>query len=74
MDFVGEAWFWMDTAPALYTISIQEYFSDVLSDKCIGHSSPTLVALQEWPPRSPELLPCNNALWGIIKPNISQTY
>jgi hypothetical protein len=74
MDLMGKVWFQLDIVPAHYTISVQEYLSDVPHDKWIGHGSPTLMAPQEWPPRNSDLSSCDNALWGIIKQDGSWTH
>jgi hypothetical protein len=74
MNLTGKVWFQQDGAPAHYAISVREYLSDVFRDKWIGRGSATLAAPLEWPPRSADLSSGDNALWGIIKQDVSRKH
>lgn len=70
---LGRIWFQQDGAPAHYAIAVREYLNEVFPDKWIGRGSVHLPAPLEWPPRSPDLSSCDNALWGFIKQKVAAT-
>jgi hypothetical protein len=72
MNLTGGVWFQQDGAPAHYAISVREYLSDVFRDKWIGRGSATLAAPLEWPPTGSDLSSCDNAVWGLIKQDLSR--
>jgi hypothetical protein len=56
-----------DGAPAHYARSVRQFLDEMLPGRWIGRGS----ALP-WPPRSPDITSCDNALWGIIRQSISR--
>ena len=59
---------WMqDGAPAHYATSVQNFLNEKFST-WIGRRGRV-----KWPPRSPDLTPCDFALWGTIKENVYHT-
>lgn len=71
LDVLQDCWFQQDGAPPHYAITVREYLNDVFRDRWIGRGSAHLPAPLDWPPRSPDLSSCDNALWGIIKAHVS---
>lgn len=59
------AHFQQDGAPAHTAIVTRRYLNDVFPDRWVGKFGPIA-----WPPRSPDLTSCDNALWGLLKPQI----
>lgn len=53
-----------DGAPPHYGQAVREYLDDTF-DQWIGRRGTI-----EWPPRSPDLTPCDFSLWGIIKDRV----
>jgi len=41
-----------------------------LPQRWIGRTGPKDLALHSWPPRSPDLTPCDFFLWGYIKERV----
>ena len=54
-----------DGAPAHTALRTRDFLNQHFADRWVGKYGPT-----PWPPRSPDLTSCDNALWGILKPNI----
>ncbi|PNF41627.1 hypothetical protein B7P43_G07619, partial [Cryptotermes secundus] len=46
------------------------YLSNELRHRWIGRVGEVDVALFTWPPRSPDLTPCDFFLWGYIKDRV----
>lgn len=61
-------WYQMDGAPAHSTILVYQQLDDMFSDRWMGRNGPWL-----WPPRSPDLTPCDFYLWGRIKTTVYAT-
>ncbi|KAJ4430846.1 hypothetical protein ANN_19437 [Periplaneta americana] len=40
---------------------------EILPQRWIGHAADDNNALERWPPRSPDLTPCDFLLWGFVK-------
>ncbi|CAF3776126.1 unnamed protein product [Rotaria sp. Silwood1] len=60
-----ESMIWQqDGAPPHYGLVVREYLNDTFSH-WIGRRETI-----EWPPRSPDLTPCDFSLWGIIKDRV----
>lgn len=57
--------FQQDGAPAHTAIATRDFLNQHFPDRWIGKYGPV-----SWPPRSPDLSSCDNALWGILKPKI----
>jgi hypothetical protein len=62
---VNLPWFMQDGAPAHFGLQVREYLDQVFPDKWIGRRGPV-----EWPPRSPDLTPCDFFLWGYLKSHV----
>lgn len=56
-----------DGAPPHTAVRTREFLNAQFNGRWIGKFGPT-----PWPPRSPDLTSCDNALWGIVKSNIRQ--
>ncbi|CAF1410132.1 unnamed protein product [Adineta ricciae] len=59
-----EADFFINGAPPHYGKVVRDYLDDTFVH-WIGRRGTT-----EWPPRSPDLTPCDFSLWGIIKDRV----
>ena len=57
--------FQQDSAPAHTAIVTRNFLTHSFQDRWVGKFRPT-----PWPPRSPDLTSCDNALWRILKPRI----
>ena len=53
-----------DGAPPHYGRNVREYLDEMFPE-WIGRRGTT-----EWPPRSPDLTPCDFSLWGIVKDRV----
>ncbi|CAF4230737.1 unnamed protein product, partial [Rotaria sordida] len=53
-----------DGAPPHYGQAVRDYLDDTFSE-WIGRRGTV-----EWPPRSPDLTPCDFSLWGVIKDHV----
>ena len=51
-----------DGAPAHYERNVRNWLDHKFKNRWIGRRGPT-----EWPPRSPDLTPCDFFLWGYLK-------
>jgi len=65
-DFV----FQQDGALPHFNFDVCAHLSANLSSCCIGHASHSDSPLLPWPPRSPDLTPCNFFLWGYVKDHL----
>ena len=57
-----DIWFMQDGAPAHRGLNVRHKLHEVFGYRVLG-----LGFRQEWPPRSPDLTPCDFFLWGRIK-------
>ena len=57
-----------DGAPPPRSHLIRDLLSEMFQDRVIAREHPT-----EWPPRSPDLTPCDFFLWGFVKGNVFTT-
>ncbi|KAJ8882585.1 hypothetical protein PR048_014396 [Dryococelus australis] len=48
-----------------YAITVREHLIKSFCDRWVGQGSAHLPAPLAWPPRSPDLSSCDNALWGL---------
>ena len=55
-------------APAHNSLVVKEWLSEVFPNHVIAPNHDV-----EWPPRSPDLTPCDFFLWGYIKCNVYNT-
>lgn len=58
-------WFQQDGAPPHYQLNVRMYLDEMFPNRWIGRRGSV-----EWPPRSPDLTPCDFFLWGHLKNNI----
>lgn len=65
--FAGEAIFMQDGAPPHWGRAVRLWLDQMFQGRWIGRGSPNM----PWPPRSPDLTPCDFFLWGFVK---SQVY
>ena len=62
-DFI----FKQDGAPAHWKLSVRAYLNENLPGRWIGRAGNDDSVLLKWPPRSPDLTPCDFFLWGYVK-------
>lgn len=60
-----EAFFQQDGAPPHYGAVVREWLNENFGGRWIGRRGPI-----EWPPRSPDLSPCDFFLWGVMKDRV----
>jgi hypothetical protein len=65
-------WFQQDGVPPLFALAVREYINHIFPGRWIGRVSEAAPASLPWPPRSPDLTTCDNALWDIVKQKVSQ--
>ena len=58
--------FQQDGAPAHTAIATRNLLTDTFQDRWVGKFGSV-----PWPPLSPDLTSCDNALWGLLKPRIA---
>ncbi|PSN40664.1 hypothetical protein C0J52_15767 [Blattella germanica] len=68
-DFV----FPKDPAPPHWHTDVRDYLDEILPHRWIGRATADNIALAFWPPRSPDLTPCDFFLWGFVKDSIFVT-
>ncbi|GBM69886.1 hypothetical protein AVEN_154519-1 [Araneus ventricosus] len=61
-------WFQHDGAPAHKISSVKQYLVEEFGEQIIGYGG-----FQEWPPRSPDLIPMDFFLWGCKKQQMYAT-
>ena len=59
--------FQQDGAPPHWHRDVRRFLNDALPERWIGNVGKEDLVLQFWPPRSPDLTPCNFFLWGFVK-------
>lgn len=59
--------FQQDGAPPHWKLTVRAYLNEVLPERWIGRGSAEDDLLLKWPPRSPDLSPCDFFLWGYVK-------
>ena len=64
-DHFNEIWWMQDGAPCHRSIAVKNYLQTVFHEKIIA-----LGFDREWPPRSPDLTPCDFYLWGHVKSKV----
>jgi hypothetical protein len=65
--------FQQDDAPPYWHNGIRDWLNVTVHDRWIGHKEPNDRACFAWPPRSPNLTPCDFYLWGFIKDRMHVT-
>ncbi|PNF20161.1 hypothetical protein B7P43_G00613 [Cryptotermes secundus] len=66
----GDFVFQQDGAPPHWNINVRRYLNNELRHRWIGRVGEDDAALFAWPPRSPDLTPCDFFLWGYIKDRV----
>ncbi len=66
LNLQKKAIFKQDGAPAHKALATRAFLDRHFPDRWIGKFGPT-----PWPPRSPDLTSCDNALWGIIRKSVN---
>ena len=61
-------WWAQDGAPAHRSDEIREFLTEFFQRRIIALHHP-----REWPPRSPDLTPCDYFLWGYLKEKVFRT-
>ena len=61
-------WWAQDGAPPHTTVLVSTWMTEFFGDKVIALNHPN-----EWPPRSPDLTPCDFFLWGYMKSRVYVT-
>ena len=64
-DFVYQ----LDGAPCHYHCNVRNFLNETLPQRWIGRAVNNDQHLLLWPPRSPDLTPCDFFLWGYVKDN-----
>jgi hypothetical protein len=59
--------FEQDGAPPHFHCEVHHYLNDNLPHSWIGRAVITDLSFHTWPPRSPDLTPCDFVLWGYVK-------
>jgi hypothetical protein len=62
---VNEPWFQQDGAPPHFGTIVRDFLDETFPGKWIGRRGSV-----EWPPRSPDLTPCDYFLWGYLKSRV----
>lgn len=62
--------FVQDGAPPHWYSDVRGYLDEHLPRRWIGRASEENVVFQPWPPRSPDLTPCDFFLWGYVKDRV----
>lgn len=63
----GDFIFQQDGAPPHWSLRVRQFLNTTLPDRWIGRSGQNDHDLMSWPPRSPDLTPCDFFLWGFVK-------
>ncbi|PNF28849.1 hypothetical protein B7P43_G04437 [Cryptotermes secundus] len=66
----GDYIFQQDGAPPHWHLIIRCFLNESLPQRWIGRMGNEDLALQFWPPRSPDLTPCDFFLWGFVKDEV----
>lgn len=62
-DFI----FMQDGAPPHFSEVVRRYLNNIIPGRWIGRAGAQDQCHRQWPPRSPDLTPCDFYLWGYIK-------
>lgn len=65
----GSILFMQDGAPPHWGIPVRNWLNEKLHERWMGRGSPNM----PWPPRSPDLSPCDFFLWGFLKSKVYRT-
>jgi hypothetical protein len=59
-----------DRSPAHFHCEVHQHLNTVLPGCWIRHASENEQQLMIWPPRSPDIMPCDFFLWGYVKDQV----
>jgi hypothetical protein len=59
--------FQRDGTPPHWHRDVRRFLNESLSQRWVGRMGNEDLALQFWPPRSPDITPCDFFLWGFVK-------
>ncbi|GFX86738.1 DUF4817 domain-containing protein [Trichonephila clavipes] len=59
-----------DGAPPHWNKNVHEFLNVRLPHHWIGRAGPRYLTCLHWPPRSPDLTPCDFFLWGFVKDKV----
>lgn len=62
LNIRGNLWFQQDGCPAHYQRDVRNFLNATYGQHWIGRGGPV-----NWPPRSPDLNPCDFCIWGYLK-------
>jgi len=62
--------FQQDSSPAHYHKDVRGYLNRNLPQRWIGHTGKEDDALMRWPPRSPDVTPCDFFFWEFVKDTV----
>ena len=62
--------FHQDESPAHFHCEVRHYLNTVLPGRWIGRASGNDQPQTLWPPRSPDIAPCNFFVWGNVKDRV----
>ena len=68
-DFI----FQQDGAPPHFHNDVRWYLNEHIPQRWIGRTGRDDEALMKWPPRSPDMTPCDFFLWGFVKDSLCPT-
>lgn len=63
-------WFMLDGAPPHFSVNVRHFLDSRFPNKWIGRGNEAPI---QWPPRSPDLNPCDFYLWGTLKTKVYNT-
>ena len=66
VDFI----FQQEGAPPHYHLDVRAQLNAIFPGRWIGRASHNDSPLLSWPPRSPDLTPCDCFLWGYVKDRV----
>lgn len=59
-----------DGAPPHWSLFVRDWLNVEVPDRWIGRHGPDDRVLLPWPPRSPDITPCDFFLWGFVKDRV----
>ena len=66
--FEDHLWWFQDGAPCHGTLLVRDRLRELFGNQVVA-----LNHAVEWPPRSPDMTPCDFFLWGYIKSRVYET-
>ena len=65
---IPRKWWFQDGAPAHRSRAVTQKLTELFQNRIVA-----LNQVHEWPPRSPDMTPCDFFLWGYLKNKVFQT-